>query len=82
MVAVCLEVLAHTCSNMYVAYLYVLISGIRQRSGSESVTTPTASAPAVVTVLTVGQPPVAPRNLKILHHQKVVAVSGMQDSDA
>ena len=75
MVAVCLEVLAHTCSNMYVAFLYVLISGIRQRS--ESVTTPTASAPAVVTVLTADQPPVAPRNLKILHHQKVAAVSGM-----
>ena len=80
MVAMCLKSLqtrAATCT--YVAYLYVLISGIRQRS--ESVTAPTASAAAVVTVLTAGQPPVARRNLKILHHQRVAAVSSLGVSD-
>ena len=69
----------------HVACLFVLMSGTRQRS--ESVTAPTKSAAAVVTVLTAGQPPVVLRNLKILHRQRVAVVSricslGVSDSSA
>ena len=69
----------------HVACLFVLMSGTRQRS--ESVTAPTKSAAVVVPVLTVGQPPVVLRNLKILHRQRVAVVSricslGVSDSSA
>ena len=65
--------LAHVLQH--VACLFVFISGTRQRG--ESVAALTTSAAAVAAVLTVGQPPVALRNLQILPRQKVAAVSGI-----